>query len=292
MNHRTVGEKIFDVFNVCFLLLLALSTIYPFMNVLTYSLSTPHAANLPGLHFFPKEVTFNSYMKVLSNMEVYRAFGNTMLRTFVGVILLVLLTAMTAYPLSVRTFPHRKQITFLMVFSLMFYGGLIPTYLLVKNLGMIDTIWALVLPPAVSGFNVIVMRNFMQSIHPELIESAKMDGANEFIVFIRIVLPLSAPVIAVVGLWAAVFHWNAWFDAMIYTSGPRHEVLQLFLRRTVLDESNSFLLSIDPARELNLYTPVTLKSATIMIITLPILLVYPFLQRFFVKGIMLGSVKG
>ncbi|GGD80269.1 carbohydrate ABC transporter permease [Paenibacillus nasutitermitis] len=292
MIRRTLGEKIFDIFNVCFLLLLALSTLYPFMNVLTYSLSTPHAANLPGLHFFPTEITFDAFKKVLSNTEVYRAYGNTVIRTVAGVIFLMLLTATTAYPLSIKSFPHRKQITFLMAFSLMFYGGLIPTYLVVKSLGLINTIWALVLPPAVSGFNVIVMRNFMQSIHPELIESAKMDGANEFIVFARIVIPLSAPVLAVVGLWAAVFHWNAWFDAMIYTSGPQYEVLQMFLRRTVLDESNAFILAIDPARELNLYTPVTLKSATIMIITLPILLVYPFIQRFFVKGIMLGSVKG
>lgn len=291
MIRRTAGEKLFDVVNTCFLLLLALSTIYPLMNVLTYSLSSPHTANLPGLHFFPTELNLDPLKKILSNPDVYRAYGNTIVRTVLGSITLVLLTAMMAYPLSIRTFPHRKFLSLLLVISLMFNGGLIPTYLLVKSLGLINTIWALILPPAVGGFNVMVMRNFMQSIHSELLESAKIDGASEFTIFTRIVLPLSMPVIAVIGLWAVVFHWNSWFDAMIYTTGPKYEVVQMFLRRTVLNDSNTSLL-IDPAREVQLYTPVTLKSATIMVVTLPILLVYPFLQRFFVKGIMMGSVKG
>lgn len=291
MNHRTIGEKVFDVVNAIMLLLLSLTTLYPFMNVLTYSLSTPASANLPGLHFIPTDITFDSFRKIFENGDIFRAYGNTIFRTVTGSIVLVLMTALTAYPLSIRTFPHRRFITFLLVFSLMFNGGMIPTYLLIKDLGLIDTYWALILPGAVSGFNVIVMRNFMEAIHPELIESAKIDGASEITIFSRIILPLSTPVLAVVGLWAAVYHWNAWFDAMIYLNGPKLEVLQMFVRRTVLDESN-VALQMDYAQQNSLFTPITLKSATIMLSTLPILCVYPFLQRFFVNGIMLGSVKG
>ncbi|WP_139996217.1 carbohydrate ABC transporter permease [Paenibacillus paridis] len=290
MIKATKGEKAFDFLNIIVLLLLGLCTLYPFMYVLTISLSTPAEAARVSLHFFPRAPTFEAYAKIVEHPMLWQAYGNTIIRTALGVVLVIIVLSMVAYPLSRRTFPHRKFITFLFVFSMLFSGGLIPSYLLIKQLYLIDTVWALVLPGAVSAFNVIILRNFFEAIPMEIIESARMDGARELTIFMRIMLPLSVPVLAVLSLWTAVGHWNAWFDALIYINDPAKQVLQLFLRRTVLE--NASLTPGETLLDPSHYTPETLKAATIMIVSLPILFVYPFIQRFFVKGIMLGSVKG
>lgn len=260
------------------------------MYVLTISLSTPADAVRQSLHFFPTAPTFEAYTKIFEHPMLWRSYLNTIVRTALGVVIAIFMLSTVAYPLSRRTFPHRKLITFMFVFSMLFSGGLIPSYLLVKQLHLIDTVWSLVLPGAVTAFNVIIVRNFFEGIPMEIIESARIDGAREMTIFMKIMLPLSVPVLAVISLWAAVGHWNAWFDALIYINDPDKQVLQLFLRRTVLENAgltpNETLL--DPSQ----YTPQTLKAATIMIVSLPILLVYPFVQRYFVKGITLGSVKG
>lgn len=286
MGKTTVGEKIFHVGNITVLLLIGLCTLYPFWYTLTLSFSAPQEANQLSLHLFPKDPTLQAYVKIFSQHEVYVSYRNTIVRTVLGVLLAVMLTTLTAYPLSKRTFPHRKIFMFLLVFSMLFSGGTIPAYLLVKNLHMIDTLWALVLPGAVGAMNVIVMRNYFESIPIELHESAKIDGAGEFCTFRRVALPLSAPAIAVVGLWLAVYYWNEWFQAMLYVNNNALEVLQMYLRRTVLNGA------IDQLFDATEMTPESLKSATVMFISAPILFVYPFIQRYFVKGIMLGSVKG
>ncbi|MBD2843657.1 carbohydrate ABC transporter permease [Paenibacillus sp. IB182496] len=290
MIRSTRGERLFDVCNILLLLLLGISTLYPFMYVLTISLSTPADAARESLHVLPTAPTFEAYGKIFEHPQLWRAYLNTIVRTALGVALVIVVLSLVAYPLSRRTFPHRKFITFLFVFSMLFSGGLIPTYLLIKQLHLLDTIWALVLPGAVSAFRVIILRNFFEAVPGEVIESARIDGARELTIFARIMLPLSVPVLAVIALWTAVGHWNAWFDALIYISDPDKQVLQLFLRRTVLENA-----SLTPDQQLldpTQYTPETLKAATIMTVSLPILLVYPFVQRYFVKGIMLGSVKG
>ena len=291
MNKRTLAEKIFDTVNILILLVLALATLYPFLYTLTLSLSTPEAAKLPGLHLFPAEATLSSYEKVMNLDGLGRAFFNTFVRTFLGIGLVLLATSMTAYPLSRSGFPHKKFLMRLYVFSMLFSGGLIPTYLVVRNLGLINTVWALVLPGAVSAFNMIIMRNFFQSIPEEIIDSAKIDGAGELRTYFSIILPLSVPVLAVVALWAGVGQWNAWFDAMIYIRDVDKQVLQTFVRRTVLDDSDQLATQLELLNATN-YSPETLKAATIMVATLPILFIYPFVQRFFVKGVMMGSVKG
>lgn len=290
MIKASVGERIFDALNILLLLLLGICTLYPFMYVLTISLSTPADAARISLHFFPTAPTFEAYAKIFEHPMLWQAYLNTIVRTVIGVALVIVVLSMVAYPLSRKTFPHRKLITFLFVFSMLFSGGMIPTYLLIKQLHMIDTIWSLVLPGVVSAFNVIILRNFFETIPMEVIESARIDGAREMTIFLRIMLPLSVPVLAVISLWSAVGHWNAWFDALIYINDPTKQVLQLFLRRTVLE--NVSLTPGDNLLDPSQYTPETLKAATIMIVSLPILFVYPFVQRFFVKGIMLGSVKG
>jgi len=291
MIKKTKGEIVFDVFNAALLLVLAFTTLYPFLYTLTMSLSTPVDSKLPGLHLYPAHPTLASFAKVLSQSGIDQAFANTVLRTVIGVALVLLFTALTAYPLSRKSFPHRSLIMKLYVFSMLFSGGLIPLYLLIRNLGMLNSMWSLVIPGAATAFNLIVMRNFFQSMPEEIIESAKIDGAGELRTFLSIVVPLSLPVLAVIALWAGVSHWNAWFDAMIYIQDLDKQVLQLFVRRTVIEEQD-VLASQTELMHATTFTRETLKAATIMVATLPILLVYPFIQRFFVKGIMLGSVKG
>ncbi|RAV00185.1 carbohydrate ABC transporter permease [Paenibacillus sp. YN15] len=284
------SEIAFDIVNTLLLCALGFMTLYPFLYELTISLSTPADAAKQGLHLLPLHPTFDAYRKVLQHPELGTAYLNTILRTVLGVGIVLLLTSTVAYPLSRRTFPHRKIVTFLFIFSMLFSGGLIPTYLLIQQLHLVDTIWALVLPGSVSAFRIIIMRNFFEGVPSEVIESAKMDGAGERTVFLRIMLPLSLPVVVVIALWSAVGHWNAWFDALIYINDPAKQVLQLFLRRTVLEGAS--LMPNETMTDLTVYTPETLKAATTMVVCLPILFVYPFVQRYFVKGINLGSVKG
>lgn len=291
MFYRSSGERMFEIINLLLLSLLGFMTLYPFLYVLTISLSTAADINQIGLHLLPLHPSWDAYARVLKDPGIYNAYSNTIIRTVVGGFAVVLLTSMTAYPIAKRDFPLRSLIMKLFVFSMLFNGGIIPSYLLIKKLGLIDNFWALILPVAVSAFNVIVMRNFFEAIPAELPESAKIDGASEWGIFLRIVIPLSTPVLAVIALWAVVSHWNAWFDAMIYTNSPSREVLQLYLRHRVIDVNTNL------AQEYNLIdvsrvTPENLKAAMIMLISFPILIAYPLIQRFFVKGIMLGSVKG
>ncbi|MDR6550870.1 carbohydrate ABC transporter permease [Paenibacillus qinlingensis] len=288
---QTKGERIFEHVNLLLLCLFGLITLYPFLYVVTVSLSEAADIYKTGFQIIPLNPTLEAYRKVVNDPQLVVAYTNTILRTVVGSFVAMLLTAMTAYPISRPGFPLKSTIMKLFVFSMMFSGGTIPSYLLMKQLHLIDTFWVLILPGAVSAYNVIVMRNFFQSISAEIMESAKMDGASEWGIFMRIVIPLSAPVLAVIGLWVVVFHWNAWFDAMIYTNSKSREVLQLFLRHRVIDRT------VNLAQEYNLVevtkvTPENLKAAMILTISFPILLAYPFIQRFFVKGIMMGSVKG
>ncbi|RKN77139.1 carbohydrate ABC transporter permease [Paenibacillus ginsengarvi] len=289
----TIGERLFNILNIALLALLGICTLYPFLYELTISLSPPEEAVQSGWHLFPDHPTLQAYAQILKRSEIHTAYLVTIARTIAGTALALMLTSMVAYPLSRKTFPHRKTLLFLLIFSMMFGGGLIPSYLLKKELGLIDNFLVYIVPGAVSAFNVIIMRNFFQSIPEELVESIKMDGANERIVLTRLIVPLSLPVLAVVGLWTAVEQWNAWFDSLIYTNKPNLQVLQLFLRQVVITETSSFLG--DVSREANAQramTPESMKAATVMIISMPIVIVYPFIQRFFVKGIMLGSVKG
>ncbi|WP_127587027.1 carbohydrate ABC transporter permease [Paenibacillus koleovorans] len=288
---RTLSERMFEIINLLLLALLGLVTLYPFLYVLTISLSSPADIERIGLHIFPTNPTFEAYEKVLANPKLYTAYVNTIARTLLGLACVLLFTTLTAYPLARSTFPYRSTIMKLFVFSMLFSGGLIPTFMLVKQLGLLNTIWALVLPGAVSAFNIFVMRNFFAAVPSEMLESARIDGAGELNILIRIVVPLSVPVLAVIGLWAVVGHWNSWFDAMIYLNDDNKQVLQLFLRRNVIEPGTNLNQEYSLMGSTQV-TPANLKSAIIMLVSLPILFAYPFIQRFFVKGIMLGSLKG
>jgi putative aldouronate transport system permease protein len=283
---------VLDIFIVVVLAALAIATLYPFLFELTISLSTAADAQQPGLHILPTDLSTASWHAVLASSGILRAYLNTIARTVAATALTVVLSAMMAYPLAQRTFPHRRLLNFMLLFSLLFSGGFIPLFLLVKNLGLLDSRWSLVLPGAVAAMNVILMRNFFQAIPGELIDAARTDGASEMRILFRIVLPLSKPVLAVVGLWTALANWNAWFDALLYINDPHKQVLQMFIRNTVLTQADPILGATNPAMLDAAPTSQTLGAAAVMIATLPIIALYPFLQKYFARGILLGSVKG
>ena len=284
------GEKLFNVANIIVLGAVALICLYPFLYTLSLSLSSAREASRDGLHLYPAELSLTSYRVVLTNPNIVTGYINTITRTILGTTLTVLATCIAAYPLSRREMPHRSLITFLIVFTMLFGGGMVPSYLLMKNLGLINTIWVLVVPGMLSAFNIIIVKNYFQSLPESLTESARIDGAGEWRILFQIYLPLSKPVLATVALWSAVGHWNAWFDALLYITDDRKQVLQTFLQRIVVESSTQMMeLGITDAHMQ--FTSETIKAATIIVTILPIICVYPFIQKHFVKGIMLGGVK-
>jgi len=293
IGKKSVGEKVFDAANILFLTFFAITAVYPFVNILSISFSTPAAANAYGLKLIPKEFSIEGYKEVLANRYIWTGYANTIFRTAVGTFLNVVFTVLCAYPLSKRYLPNRNFYTSLIVFTMFFSGGLIPNYLLIKELGLLDNRLSLILPGLVAPFTMVIVRNFFMSLPEEIEESAKIDGAQDLRVLFSIVLPVSAPIIATISLWYAVAHWNAWFDSLLYMQTPDKMVLQTVLRKIVIEGSSQFqnFDTYDPANY-NAPSPDIIKAATIMVATTPILFVYPFIQKYFVKGVMVGSLKG
>ncbi|SDE55909.1 putative aldouronate transport system permease protein [Paenibacillus sp. UNCCL117] len=285
-------SKCFDAGNIVFLTLLCVATIYPFLFLLSLSFS-PGDISFSQIHLIPPKWTLSNYEKVLTNEFIASGFANTLLRTLLGTAITVLITIFTAYPLSKKYFPNRNFWTAFIVFTMFFSGGLIPMYLLVKKLGMMNSIWALIIPGLVHTFQMIIARNFFMSLPESLEESAKIDGANEVRILFSLVIPLSMPIIATLSLWTAVHHWNAWFDSMIYISDSNKHVLQVVLRRIVLEGTKDMmdLNAFENDKDM-VANPETIKATTVMVATIPIILIYPFVQKHFVKGIMVGSLKG
>lgn len=286
------GEKVFDIFNYIFMFILCLTTLYPFLYLLSNSLASTEVAQTQ-INIIPKSITLENYKRVLANSLIASGYYNTILRTVIGTLLGLVVTFALAYPLSKRYFPNRNFWTAIIVFTMFFSGGLIPTYLLVRNLNLMNTIWALILPELVSAYNFVIVRNYMMSLPESIEESARIDGANDITILLRIILPICKPIIATIALWIAVWHWNSWFDSMIYSQKAEKQVVQLVMRRVVLEGSQQVMdmTSMDESG-LRAVTPESLKAATVMITTIPILLVYPFIQKYFVKGVMMGSLKG
>ena len=288
---RTKGEKSFAVVNYLFLTLFTLLCIFPVWDVVRVSLSTPADASRAGFRLWPGQVSFTAYQNVLGNSYVWSGYRNTLARLLIGVPLNMALSLLASYTLSRRYMPARSIFTMFIVFTMFFSGGMIPSYLVIKDLGLFDTVWALVLPGALHTYNMLIMRNYMMSIPASLEESAMIDGANHFTILLRIFIPLSGPIIATVALWSIVGHWNAWFDCMLYIRKPEQFVLQTILRKIVIDAAPGFGQDMGTTDVVNLSAEVV-KCATIIVSTLPILVIYPFLQKYFVKGIMVGSLKG
>lgn len=281
----------FDVVNIILMLGVCIVTIYPFVYLLSMSFCAIDG-HVTVTNLIPTKISNESYVKVFTNKWIYTGFSNTFLRTGLGTLLTLIMTILCAYPLSKPYFPDRNKWTAFIVFTMYFSAGTIPIYLVVNQYKLMDTIWALLLPGLINTYNMIIMRNFFMSIPASLEESARIDGANDFVILIKIILPVSKAIIATVVLWTAVHHWNAWFDSMIYMREFGNQVLQVVLRKIVIEGSSQamdFAVADDSEMQV---TAETVKAATIMVATIPIICFYPFLQKYFVKGVMVGSIKG
>lgn len=290
----TKADKVFNVANYIFLTIILLLVLYPLIFVLSASLSNPALVLKGEMWLWPKEFTLESYVKVFENKGILNGFYNTFKYTIIGTTINVVLTIMAAYPLSRKDFRGRNLIMAMFVFTMFFSGGLIPTYLLIQSLGMIDTLWVMVIPNAVAVWNIIIMRTFFQSTIPEeLRESAMLDGCGNMGILLKIVLPLSLPVIAVMVLFYAVGHWNSYFQALIYLQSRGNFPLQLILREILIQGQTDDLIQGTEETLIKQQLSVEgLKYAVLIVSAIPMLILYPFLQRYFVKGIMIGSIKG
>ncbi|WP_240418517.1 carbohydrate ABC transporter permease [Paenibacillus periandrae] len=280
----------FELVNYVLLGLMALMMVFPFWNVLVMSFSTPHLVYEGQLLFWPKQWTTVAYNAVFQNRQFIQTFQNTVFITIVGTAVSMLLTTTLAYPLSKRTIKGTGVMLFIAFFTMLFNGGIIPSYLLVKELGMLNSLWSLIIPSALSVFNLMIMVSFFRSLPTELEESAKIDGCNDIGVLLRIVIPISLPVIATLTLFYAVSKWNMFFQAVMYNSDISKMTMQVLLRQ-ILMQMTSDAVDAAMAGEVP-KIGVTVKMAMIIIATVPILLIYPFLQKYFAKGAMIGSVKG
>ncbi|WP_313997526.1 carbohydrate ABC transporter permease [uncultured Paenibacillus sp.] len=267
-----------------------LITLFPFLHVLAQSFSSQNAIVSNRVTIFPVDFQSLSYRMLLDDEYFYRAFGISVLRTAAGVMINMVLTCLMAYPLSKRTLKGKALIMNMVVFTMLFQGGLIPSFLLLKELQLLDTLWALLLPSAISAFNLILLKNFFQSVPDSMEESAMIDGAGHGAILWKIFVPLSLPAIATLSLFYAVMHWNSYFDAVMYISNTELNPLQVYLRNMiVLNDSN---IEVTNNTGLYLISPESLKAATIIASVLPMIVLYPFIQRYFAKGVMLGALKG
>jgi len=286
------GRKTFQAFNYVFLFLLMLVCLYPLYLQLITSLSHGLEVMKGGITLLPRNITFSTY-KTLVRGELFMYMKNTVIYTVAGTLVNLVMSCLCAYPLARKTFSGRKFFTVMVTITLFFSGGMIPMYLTVKQFGLMDTMWALILPGAISTYNMIIIRTAFQSIPESLVESAQLDGANDLVILWKIVVPLSKATLATMLLFYAVSHWNSYFDAMLYINKKELYPLQIMLRNMLIGGLfNEETAIAGASADSFAVTDATLRSAAIIVTTLPILIVYPFVQRYFVKGVMIGSVKG
>lgn len=284
------GDRFFTVVVYALLSVYCLLILIPLLRIISGSFSDPMSLLRGEVGILPKGFTTAMYEKVFADSNIWVGYRNTIIYTVVGTIISVVLTAFGAYPLSRRDCFGRNAFMGLFTFTMFFSGGMVPTYLLVRNLHMLNTMWALLLPTAVSTYNLIIMRTFFQSSIPgELVESASLDGCSDLGVFFRIVIPLSAPIFAVMILFYGVAQWNAWFPALLYLDDRSLYPLQMVLREVLIENDISNMAGSTGDAEI---IGDGLKYATMVVATLPIMCLYPFLQKYFVKGVMIGAVKG
>ncbi|MGI5900256.1 MAG: carbohydrate ABC transporter permease [Christensenellales bacterium] len=284
-------ERVFEGINILALIALVIVTLYPFYHVLMASISNPHLlARHTGVMLIPQGFSTKGYEQVLQNPNILTGYKNTLFNVVVGTSISMLITILSAYVLSQKGYMLKRFFTLMAVFTMFFSGGLIPFYLQVQSLGLSNSRWAMIFPSALSTFNLIVLRTAFDGVPGSLLESAGMDGANDVVILFRIVCPLSLPTIAIMILFYGVSNWNAWFNAMIFLRKRALYPIQLILREIlVLSDTQSMTAGMALDGEM---LSENIKYATIIVTTLPILFVYPFLQRYFVKGLMIGAVKG
>lgn len=290
---KTSGEKIFDAFNYTLLTILGLVTLYPMLYVAFASVSMPNEFLKSNFIILWRPLGFqtDAYRLVLRNNNILNGFRNTAFYVVAGTTLSMLMSIMTSFVLARKGYALKKIITLLILFTMYFSGGLIPYFLVVKDLGMLDTVWAILVPSAISTYNCIVLRTAFDALPASLEESARIDGANDLRILFQIYVPLCVPTLAVVGLFYAVSRWNAWFDAVVFLRTRALYPLQLVLRELLITSNADYMAEMGNNIEMTAISELV-KYATIMVATVPILVIYPFLQKYFVKGMMIGAVKG
>ncbi len=293
MLKRSKGEKIFAVFNYTGMVVLCIIFILPVWHVLMGSISDPlRISAYSGIILYPLgDVTFGGYKLVLQNNSILRSYLNTILIVVTATGLGTLLTILSAYVMSVRGLYWKKPFNFIVTFTMIFNGGLIPTYMVVRNLHMLDTYWSLIIPGCCVAYNIIIMRTSFSQVPAALSEAATIDGAGHFRILCQIILPVSKSIIAVIVLFYAIQQWNAWFNASIYLQNRDLYPLQLTLREIVLKSSENSIIANADGETVDIYRPL-IKYCTIMVSIIPMMIVYPFVQKYFVKGVMIGSIKG
>ncbi|MFC4969630.1 carbohydrate ABC transporter permease [Paenibacillus sp. GCM10023248] len=289
---RKSDEKIFDAVVNILAVLIVVAVLYPLIFIVSASFSDPALVLSGEVVLLPKQITLDAYRNVFENEQIWNGYGNTIIYTLVGTLINLLMTTLAAYPLSRPDLPGRGIIMFFVTLTMFFSGGLIPSYLLVKNLGMVDTMWALVIPGAIATYNLIVMRTYFQTSIPwEIQEAAHIDGCSNWKLLTHVILPLSKPILAVMILFYAVGHWNSYFNALIYIRSKDLYPLQLVLREVLMVNSADAADS-NVGLESKVLLAESIKYVVIIISSLPVLVMYPFVQRHFVKGVMIGSLKG
>lgn len=291
IHKRTFGDWALDIFVYGFMIVLGLVTLLPMIHVFSKSVSSDWALVSGRVDLLPVGFQLDTLATVVTSYAFGRAFLISAIVTSVGTLLSILVTAITAYPLSKRHLPGITFIMVLFVFTMLFNGGLIPNYLLIRELHLINNLWSLILPAMISVFNMLVIKSYYEGLPEALEESARIDGARSYTILFRIILPLSMPVLATIALFYAVGFWNDYFSPMLYISDPALKTLQLHLRDVVMenDTANAINKSADDLMNMS---PESIRAATVVASTVPILLVYPFLQKYFIKGVLIGSVKG
>lgn len=297
LGKRTAGSRLFDFINYTLMALIFIVTVYPFYNQVILSLASSKDIYSTGLLLYPHSLWLKGWETMLHYTALWRGYFNTIIRTLLGITISVFFTSLMAYPLSKKELPFNGIITKFILVTMYFGGGLIPNYILIKNLNMFNTIWVMVIPGMISGFNVFIMRNFFRTIPESIEDSAKIDGASHINIFFRIVLPLSVPVIATVSLWVGVGHWQEWYSNVLYIQQPQKWVMMMVARKILVEQVYN---SLDAAgRAMGSMSTIKgspderqMRACVIVASVLPMLLAYPFLQKYFVKGITLGAVKG
>ncbi|MCL6459935.1 MAG: carbohydrate ABC transporter permease [Gorillibacterium sp.] len=296
MKSKTgISEHIFDAMLYIFLALIFLATFYPFWNILVISLNDATDTLRGNLYLWPRVFTIESYITIFRNPEIWTAIRVTALRTIIGSTLSIFCISMLAYSLSKRNLLARRFFSFFFVFTMYFGGGLIPTYMVIKSVGLIDSFWVFIFPGLIGVFLMILVRTFIEQIPAEIEESSRIDGANDLQIFFRIVMPLCVPILATIGLFLAIGHWNAWYDSYVYTYKSDLKTLQAVLVKILNQYQTGGMMSeAQQLAQSSKRIPVSSESirmAVTMVATLPIVMVYPFVKKYFIKGIMMGAIK-
>lgn len=289
VQDKTFASRLFDFANITLLIIISLLMLLPFLHVVMGSFTTAEEMARKPFVLFPTEFTLSAYQYILSTGTLFKALAVSVGVTLGGTLISMFLTSLMAYGLTRRDLDGRKTVNLMIVFTMLFSGGLIPSFLVVKSLGLVDSYMALILPSAISAFNLIILRSFFQNLPDGLEESAKIDGCGDFGILFKIVLPLSLPSLATISLFYAVNYWNSYFSAIMYINDASKWPIQVLLRQIVIAASG---MAADTGNDFIKPPEQTIKMAVIVVSTIPILIVYPFLQKYFAKGALVGSVKG